>query len=170
LKTNKFIEVDERFHISCLLYPVPGGPHMGAARVYSGSRHRHMEELASTVRYVRISALEKINPTTLISNWTLSPAHKEVLEGFKYEEHLGLVPHFINKGHMWCAVFECDGLLYTWASINCTTTLDFVINLARLHYEDKALHRDLSHSLLFVMKTSWQESSRQNCAYEIYKP
>lgn len=170
MKTNKFIEMNERFHLSHLLRPLPGGPQMSAARAYYGSLHGHLKELASTVRYVKVEALGKINTASLISKWTLRPADKEVFGEFKYGEFMGLVPNFIGEGHMWCAAFEYDGLLHTWASINCTTPLDFVINLAKQHYEDKALHRDVSYRLLFVMKTSWKESSCHDCAYEIYEP
>ncbi len=162
--------MDERFNISFLLRPIPGGPHMGAASVYNGSREQHMKELASTVRYIKVGALEKIDLTTLISDWTLNPRGKEIFEEFKYHEFAGLVPHFVGKGHLWSAAFSYDGLLHTWASVDCTTALDFVINLARQYYEHKALHRGVSHRLLFVMKTSWEESSYKDCAYEIYVP
>jgi hypothetical protein len=129
-----------------------------------------MKELASSVRYIKVASLGGIDTSSLVSDWNLSPDQRELFPEFKYKSFECIVPNFVGEGHLWSAAFGYDGLLHTWASVDCTTPLDVVIKMARQYYENKALYRDVTHELLFVMKTSWKGSSMRNCGYEIFEP
>ena len=173
-----------------------GGPQPGLGCTYmSGKENEFWDSEAEKIRFIATREHSSLN-LEAVSEWKLNPRTEKMMgevqdiqKNFPYGSFLfmGPIPGFIGKGFQYGVVcFEpniINGMqLQVWYPNDPSISVRELITIARDYYRKhssrfffpggRADDDDIQDSveILYILRTSWEESSLTGCAYEIFLP